>query len=148
MPAASAAFGYSIYAMAMTVGRFAGDGLVARLGSFTLLRVSAICVAAGLGSALVLRSHTAALIGFVFAGLGLANMVPILFRSAGRESRAGGAIASVATVGSFGFLIGPPIIRPLSRGVGLSHALTVVVAFGVMIALSARLQTKNKPSDF
>lgn len=144
VPAASAAFGYSIYAMAMTVGRFAGDGLVARLGSFTLLRVSAICVAAGLGSALVLRSHTAALVGFVFAGLGLANMVPVLFRSAGRESRAGGAIASVATVGSFGFLIGPPIIGALSRGVGLSHALTVVVAFGVMIALSARLADEKQ----
>ena len=89
--ASSAAFGYSIYAMAMTVGRFAGDGLVARLGSFTLLRASALFVATGLGVALTLRSHTAALAGFAFVGLGLANMVPILFRSAGREDRAGGA---------------------------------------------------------
>ncbi|SIN82580.1 Fucose permease [Singulisphaera sp. GP187] len=137
--APSAAFGYSVYAMAMTVGRFAGDGLVARLGSSALLRVSALFVAAGLGAALALRSYTAALTGFVFVGLGLANMVPILFRSAGREDRAGGAIASVATVGSFGFLIGPPIIGALSRVVGLSHALTVVVAFGVMIAACARL---------
>lgn len=137
--ASSAAFGYSAYAMAMTIGRFAGDGLVARIGSFTLLRASALSVASGLGVALTLKSHTAAIAGFVFAGLGLANMVPILFRSAGREERAGGAIASVATVGSFGFLIGPPLIGTLSRAVGLSHALTVVVAFGVMIAACARL---------
>ncbi|WP_406699914.1 MFS transporter [Singulisphaera sp. Ch08] len=137
--AASAAFGYSVYAMAMTVGRFSGDVLVARLGATALLRVSALFVAAGMGAALTFRSSAASLAGFVFMGLGLSNMIPIIFRSAGREDRAGGAIASVATVGSFGFLIGPPIIGLLSKAVGLSHALTVVVAFGLMIAACAQL---------
>jgi MFS family permease len=141
--ASSAALGYAGYALAMTVGRFAGDGLVARLGPATLLRASALFVAAGLGAALALRTYPAALIGFALVGLGLANMVPILFRSAGRDRGAGGAIASVSTVGYLGFLIGPPVIGALSEVVGLSLALAVVVAFGLAIAGSARFAAER-----
>jgi len=141
--ASSAAFGYSAYATAMTAGRFAGDRLVARLGAAALLRSSALLVAAGLGAALLLRTYPAALGGFALVGVGLANMIPVIYRSAGRDHGAGGAIASVATVGSLGFLIGPPVIGALSRAAGLSRALGVVVAFAVMIAACARFAAER-----
>ena len=136
--ASSAAFGYAGYALAMTVARFAGDRLVARFGTVNLLRGSAFLVAIGLGVAIAVRTYPVALAGFALVGLGLANMIPVLYRSAGQNHGGGGVIAFVATVGSLGFLIGPPIIGTLSRGIGLSLALTMVVGFAALIAASAR----------
>lgn len=135
----SAALGYAAYALAMTVGRFAGDLLVARLGPPALLRVSGFAVAAGLGLALAMQTYSAALVGFALVGAGLANAVPIIFRSAGHGGQAGAAIASVSTVGYLGFLTGPPVIGLLSRGIGLPQALAVVAMFGLAIALCSRI---------
>ena len=86
----AAAFGYATYALAMTAGRFAGDRLVAALGPSALLRASGLCVAAGLIAAVAVRTYPATLAGFAFAGLGLANAIPILFRSAGRGATPAG----------------------------------------------------------
>ncbi len=137
--ASAAALGYASYSLLMTVGRFAGDWLVARFGPAALLSTSGLSVALGLSFALALRSYPSALVGFAFIGFGLANMVPVLFRTAaGGDHGSGGAIAAVSTVGYLGFLTGPPIIGALSRVVGLSHALVIVVAFGLIIAGFAR----------
>lgn len=136
---ASAAFGFAVYMVAMTLARFSGDRLVAAFGPATLLRAGGLLVAAGLALALASRTFPAALVGFGLAGLGLANAVPVLFRSAGKERDAGGAIAAVSTVGYLGFLAGPPMIGMLSEALGLSVALLVVVAFGVLVSLGATI---------
>jgi Cof subfamily protein (haloacid dehalogenase superfamily) len=136
---ASAAFGFAIYMTAMTSARFAGDNLVATFGPAGLLRAGGLLVAVGLGGAILFRTFPAALVGFGLVGMGLANAVPVIFRSAGKEHDAGGAIAAVSTVGYLGFLAGPPMIGVMSEALGLPVALLAVVAFGVMIALGARI---------
>ena len=134
---ASAALGFSVYMTAMTLARFAGDRLVATFGPAGLLRAGGLLVAAGLGGALALRTFPAALVGFGLVGMGLANAVPVIFRSAGKEHDPGGAIAAVSTLGYLGFLAGPPMIGLLSEALGLPVALLVVVAFGLTVALGS-----------
>ena len=144
---ASAALGFTTYMTAMTVARFAGDRLVATFGPARLLWTGGLLVAVGLGGAIASRTFPAALIGFGLVGMGLANTVPVLFRSAGKEHDAGGAIAAVSTVGYLGFLAGPPMIGVLSKALGLPIALLAVVAFGVMIALGARIALGGRESE-
>jgi fucose permease len=136
--ASAAAIGFAAYSLAMMCGRFGGDRLVARLGSSRVLAVSGLSIAAGVGSALVSRSYPVAVAGFMLVGLGVANMVPILFRSAGRGVNAGASIASVSMVGYLGFLAGPPLIGMLSQAVGLATALSLVVFSGLAVAAGSR----------
>jgi len=134
----AAALGFAGYSSIMMCGRFAGDRLTGRLGSARLLAVSGASVALGLAFAIARRDYPSTVAGFGLVGFGVSNMVPILFRSAGRGADPGAAIASVSTVGYLGFLIGPPLIGALSGAVGLASALGVVVLFGLTIAASAR----------
>ncbi|WP_435010657.1 MFS transporter [Tundrisphaera lichenicola] len=134
---ASAALGYTIYMMAMTLTRFAGDRLSARFGPAGLLRMGGLLVAVGLGGAIGFRTFPAALVGFGLVGMGLANAVPVIFRSAGKEKDPGGAIATVSTIGYLGFLAGPPMIGVLSEVLGLPNSLLMVVVFGLTIAVGA-----------
>ncbi len=137
VPAASAALGFAAYMTAMTLTRFLGDRLIGRLGPAAVLKSGGLLVAIGLGGALLARSLPLAMTGFALAGIGLANAVPVIFRSAGTGHDPGGAIASVSTLGYLGFLAGPPVIGLLAEAVGLPFALLLVVAFGLTIAVAA-----------
>ncbi len=69
-------------------------------------------------------------------GLGLANIVPVLFTAAGKTPGVapGMGIAAVASVGYFGFLLGPPLIGFVARATSLTVGLGLVA---VLIALIA-----------
>ncbi|WP_165071727.1 MFS transporter [Paludisphaera rhizosphaerae] len=136
--ASAAAMGFAAYSLVMMCGRFAGDRFVAKLGPVGLLASSGLSVALGLGLAVLFRGYWPTVAGFAFVGLGVSNMVPILFRAAGRDGDSGAAIASVSIVGYLGFLVGPPLIGALSQYVGLASALSVVILFGLTIAAGAK----------
>ena len=134
-----AAAGYTAFALAMTISRFMGDYLRARMPAVTLLRLSGGLAAVGLGAALLIGHPVAALVGLACAGFGFANVVPVLFSAAGRVPGipAGTAIAAVASTGYLGFLAGPPVIGLLAQAFTLRAALVVVVTFAALIALLA-----------
>ena len=137
--AAFAAAGYAAFSVAMAAGRFGGDALRARTGAVPLVRVSAALAALGLGVALLVAQPVAALLGFACVGLGLANIVPILFTAAGRTPGVASevGIAAVASFGYFGFLIGPPLIGFVAQVTSLSWGLALVALFIAIIALLA-----------
>lgn len=137
--AAFAAAGYAAFSVAMAAGRFGGDALRARTGAVPLVRVSAALAALGLGVALLVAQPVAALLGFACVGLGLANIVPILFTAAGRTPGVASevGIAAVVSFGYFGFLIGPPLIGFVAQVTSLSWGLALVALFIAIIALLA-----------
>jgi fucose permease len=104
-----AAVGFAAFQLTMAAGRFAGDRLVERLGSKTVVRASGSMAAIGLGGALIVGSPIAAIIGCACVGLGLSNLIPMLFRAAAQIPgiSAGHGIAAVSTAGYCGFLAGP-----------------------------------------
>jgi fucose permease len=125
-----AALGYAAFSLTMAVGRFTGDALIASFGPVPFARASSLLAAAGLGTALLIGQPAVALIGFACVGLGLSNLIPILFSAAGRTPgmNAGTAIATVATTGYFGFLAGPALIGFTAELFTLPVALGLVVA--------------------
>lgn len=137
--AALAAAGYAAFSLTMTVGRLVGDRLVRHFRAVTLVRFSALLASVGLGLGLLIATPAAALIGFGCVGLGLANLIPILFGAAGRVPgvNPGTGIAAVSTAGYFGFLAGPPVIGLAAEVITLRGALFIVVLLIGLVALFA-----------
>jgi MFS family permease len=72
----------------------------------------------------------------MLAGIGIANIVPVIWGVAGRDTRmgAGPAISAMTTIGYCGFLTGPPVIGSLAVLVGLRQAMGVIVLAGIIVA--------------
>ncbi len=125
---ASLAAGSAVYggfSVAMVVGRLLGDRVVRRLGAALTLRLGAGLAALGLTVALAGAAPMPSAIGFALVGLGLSNIIPILFSTAARArpEAPGIGVSHAATVGYTGFLLGPPAIGALADHIGLRLAL-------------------------
>lgn len=136
-PASIAALGYAAFSGAMAAGRFGGDWLRGRLGANLTLQISAWMAGAAMLAALLAGQRWAAIAGFALVGLGLSNVIPVLFSAAARVPGASPAtgIAGVSGVGYLGFMIGPPLIGAIAQHHGLTTGLMVVVVFAVVVAL-------------
>lgn len=141
--AAVAAAGVVAFAVAMAFARLVGDRFVARFGFGGLARTGGLLTFVGMLLVLVPRSPVPSLVGFACVGAGCAAIVPALFRIAAAAPgiSSGAGIAAVATAGYTGGVINGPSIGFLARGVGLTGALGLVAAAGLVIALlGPRLQ--------
>lgn len=138
---AVAAAGFAAFSLMMAAGRFVGDRLSSVLGPPRLLRASGATAAIGLGAALLVGKPTSAIIGFGLVGLGIANVIPVVFSAAGRVSGVppATALAAVATTGYCGYLAGPPLIGLAAEATNLSLALGVLAAVCAVIAVSAKV---------
>jgi MFS family permease len=136
--AAGAAAGYAAFSIAMAVGRLLGDRSVRNLGTVRALRLGAGLTAFGIAFALAL-GQVGGIIGFALVGLGMANIVPVLFTAAGRVKATAPSVgvAMAATLGYAGFLAGPPIIGFIAEAVGLRLALAILVLAAVIVAALA-----------
>lgn len=138
--AGTAALAYASFSGAMAAGRFGGDAVRARFSSVPLLRASGWLAAAGMALALLVLHPEVALAGFALVGLGLSNVVPILFSSAAKVPSVTPAhgIAAVSSIGYLGMMAGPPVIGFIAESTSLATGLFTVVAFAACFALAAR----------
>jgi fucose permease len=146
--AALAALAYSFFTAGMTVGRLLGDAINHRIGPVALLRWGAVLTGVPLGAMLLIGQPAAALIGLFLVGLGVANGVPLMFSAAGRQpdTPPGPGIAAVSSMGSLGFLAGPPVIGVLADAVSLPWALaTLILGAVVVFGLARRATARTEP---
>jgi MFS family permease len=143
---ALAAAGYAAFSLTMTAGRVAGDVLSFRLGPVRLVRYGGWLAALGLAAAITLPFPAVALVGFAAVGAGFATIVPQIFTAAGTlpGTAPGPALATVSTMGYFGFLVGPPVIGFLAEVIGLRMALLAIVAACVVLAAGAASVQKHR----
>lgn len=141
--AALAALAYSFFTAGMTVGRVVGDRVNHRIGPVALLRWGALLTGVPLGAMLLIGEPATALIGLFLVGLGVANGVPLMFSAAGRQPdmAPGPGIAAVSSMGSLGFLAGPPVIGVLADAISLPWALATLILGGVVVLALARRAT-------
>lgn len=138
--AAFAAIGYAAFSIAMAVCRFAGDALIVRFGARRVMAAGGLWIAIGLLAAVIIPHPLAAAAGFALVGLGAANVVPVIFAAAARvpDLSGGAGVATAATIGYTGFLLGPPLIGAIASVTGLAAALGMLSLAGVCIAFGAR----------
>ena len=133
-----AAAGYAAFAAAMFGGRILGDAAVRRLGPVQVVAVGGGCGALGLLLAAAVATPWAAAAGFALLGLGLSNVVPVVFSAAGRRGATPAAgVAMAATAGYAGFLLGPPLIGGIAELAGLRLAIGLLAGLAAMLALLA-----------
>jgi fucose permease len=147
--AAVAALAFSFLTAGMTAGRLVGDWINSRLGPVAVLRGGALLTAVPLAAMLLIGAPAGALAGLFVIGLGVANGVPLMFSAAGRQpdTPPGPGIAAVSSLGSLGFLAGPPFIGVLADAVSLPWALaTLILGAIVVFALARRAAGRTLPS--
>ncbi|MGW8376050.1 MFS transporter [Streptomyces sp. ODS28] len=133
-----AAAGYSVFALAMTLGRLSGTALLERLGPSRTLITGGAMAAAGMLLGALGPNVGLVLTGFVITGLGLANVFPVAIARAGALAGPGG-VAAASTLGYGGILLGPVAIGFLADWFSLPLALTTVAALSAMAAAVAFL---------
>jgi fucose permease len=136
-----AAAAFAAFAAGMTIGRLAGDALNRRLGATRLLRGGSALAAIALGTVLLAGDPVVAMAGLVLVGIGVSNGVPLLFSAAGQGDVAvsGPSIAAVSSMGSIGFLVGPPFIGFAADATSLPLALaSLCLATGAVALLGGR----------
>ncbi|MFV9668475.1 MFS transporter [Pantoea sp. KXB25] len=140
MTPAYAGLGYAIFSVAMTLGRFSGDKIIARFGRYPVMLTGALTAAAGMSLAVWLPWPEIALLAFLLVGFGLSNTVPMLFNAAGnqRDMPANLAISAMTTLGYAGILSGPALIGFISQWISLSGAFLVIALLLLAVAASAR----------
>jgi fucose permease len=138
-PEATAALAPSFFSAAMAIGRLAGDRLIARVSAPTVARMCALVAGLGMTSIILAPAPVVVFGGLIGVGLGLSVLVPLVFGVAGRskDMHTGTAIAAVATVGYFAFLIGPPTIGLIAEQVTLRGAFILLVVLLGLIAVLA-----------
>ena len=143
-----AALAVATFTGSMALARLFGDRLTLTLGPSRLVSGGATLAAIGLGLALALATPWIAIAGFGLMGLGLAAVIPTLFRAAGSQpgipSSAG--IAAVSTMGYAGGLAGPPIIGTVAHVVTLRGSLAIILVMLAILAFAGS-RALSQPRD-
>jgi len=143
---AQAALGYAAFSASMVLIRLFGGLLVQRLGPVLTTRLSGMIAFIGLMLVTGTSNFPAALAGFALIGIGYAIVMPLVFTRAANDqtTRPGPAIASVATLGYGGMLLGPPLVGFIAQvtGLRLSFALLAILAL-VAVLLASNLRVDD-----
>lgn len=131
-----AGLGFAGFSALMAIGRFLGDSLILKHGAKYLMILCCSISVAGLGLTL-LNSEIMAIVGFSLAGLGYSVIVPILFS---RSAKVKGVtpskgIASVASAGYIGLLVGPVVIGFIANDISLGSGFIFLMALTALALL-------------
>ncbi len=127
--------GYFGFSAAMTVGRFNGDNLIAKLGSKKVVIGGGSLAALGFATVVIAPSVSIAILGYILVGCGCCCIVPVLFSASANipgVSTVEG-FAMVTTGGLIGFLTGPSLIGFISEKINLSAGFSLLI----LLALAA-----------
>ncbi len=140
-----AGWGFIAFNIAMTVTRLLGDRVVERLGHARAVMLGGITAGAGLAIASLSPDLTVALIGFALIGIGCANIVPVMYTLAGRQTTMPESVAipAVTTLGYAGILSGPAAIGFIAQAWSLTAAflITAIALVGAGV-VGARLRIR------
>jgi len=137
-PVAIAGYAFAAFSGTMALMRFFGDGLRDRFGDGRTFFVSALVAAVGFAIAGLSPTLPMVLAGFLVCGLGLANMVPIVFSAGGRFPGVEPAIG-IGIVTAFGYsgaLTAPAILGFIAEHTGLA---AIFAGFSVVLLATAGL---------
>jgi fucose permease len=144
-----AGFAFAAFSATMALVRFVGDGVRNRFGAVATLRASSLVAAGGMLLAGAAPNPTLAILAFAFAGLGIANMVPIAFSAAGNQpgSAPGVAISTVTVMGYSGILVAPSIIGFVAERTGFAPIFLALAALPLVVtALAGFARQADRPS--
>lgn len=144
---AVAGLAFAAFSGTMATMRFLGDHVRHRFGAVRTLRVSSIVAAAGMLLAGLASDPLTAIAAFAFAGLGVANIVPIAFSAAGNQSgiSTSAGMSVVTTMGYSGILVAPSVVGFIGERTGFSP---VFIAMSFLLVAVFLLGGLVRTADF
>ena len=143
----SAALGFTVFSVCMFSMRLMGDRISFKLGPSNAARYSGLVALTGSIILLISNSFLLLLLGFGFIGLGIAVIIPLAFSRAGNDKNIsqGTAIASIATLGYGGMLLGPLFLGLLAEitSIKTSFIILPIMAFFIF-SLSKHLSIDSE----
>lgn len=135
--------GFAGFSIAMAIGRLNGDALAPKIKPKVMVMTGALVAAAGFLLAISLPYKGTAIAGFTLVGFGYSCIVPILFSAAANVKGLSPAmgIASIASGGLIGFLLGPAVIGFIAEKSTLASGLSLVLVLSLLAVWAAY---KNK----
>lgn len=142
-----AGYGFVVFSLTMTLGRFLGDGLSAKLGA--IKTISFGCVIAVAAYLFILTANMyLSILGFGVLGLGISVLIPELFRLAGKTKNMNTsvAISVVSGIGFTGFLVGPVLLGFISTASNLvmSYVFLLLLVANAFLIIHFHLRAKFK----
>jgi len=124
---------FVIFSFAMFVSRMFADGLVDRYGAVSVCCIGGCLATAGIGMILLVPDFRIALMGFLLLGLGLAPVFPLGCARAANDSHVtpGQGLASVATLGYGGIMLGPAVIGFAAQHLGIFYGFSLILLCGL-----------------
>ncbi|QJP35483.1 MFS transporter [Nonlabens sp. Ci31] len=140
-----AGFGFVIFSLTMTIGRFLGDGVSKKIGSIKAISFGLIIAAIAYSLILVSNFYTS-ILGFGVLGLGISVIIPEVFRLAGKTKHMNTsvAISVVSGIGFTGFLVGPVLLGLISHWSNLmmSYVFLLLLIATAFVLVVFRLSRK------
>ncbi len=128
-----AGLGFIAFSLLMTLGRFFGDGISEKIGSFYII-IGGNAIAF-IGYLLIVSTNFYfSILGFGILGVGLSVVIPEIFRLAGNTKGvpASIGISIVSGIGFAGFMTGPILLGLISTWSSLILSF-IFLAFSIMI---------------
>ncbi len=140
-----AALAYVAFTTGMVIGRFFGDVIVVRLGSYAMLRAATVVAAIGVALATLVPLTASVFVGLLIAGLGVSLMFPQLYDNAARAARPGPALAGLTAGSRIALVIAPAVVGALANTdaftVGQAIAIVTIPAALALLLLTPRPST-------
>ncbi|MCB1439956.1 MAG: MFS transporter [Nitratireductor sp.] len=124
---------FGAFSLSMVIARFAGDWMRETFGDRRLMIASILISAFGMITASLSPTPVIAMAGFLLAGFGNANLVPIAFSTASniKGVPAGAGIATATMCGYSGVLAAPATLGWIGEHAGMSW---IFMTMGILIA--------------
>ncbi|MFI5908725.1 MFS transporter [Dactylosporangium sp. NPDC051541] len=144
----AAALAYTVFATAMTAGRFLGSTAVAYLGRATAVRGAAVLGLAGVTTTVLSPWPALTYTGSLLWAVGICLVFPAAVSAAAETPNPAEAIAAVTAIGYGSILVGPPLIGALADRTGLAPALLLLAVLPTAIfALAPVLRPQPHPAQ-
>jgi hypothetical protein len=128
----------------MLVTRWFGDRARTRFGARAILFHGSLLAGVSLAAALVLGGVVPGLLGYALVGVGIAIVSPCVYAAGARQGAV--ALASTMTLGSVGFLVGPPLIGSIAQASSLAWGVGVIAAGCLLLAWFSRRVRWDPPA--
>jgi predicted MFS family arabinose efflux permease len=141
-------FGYAGFSLAMTIGRFLGDWISKKMGSWKLLASGSLLSLFGFTLVLVPESYTS-IAGFTIVWFGFSVIVPEIYRIASniKGVKPKDGVSFIAASANIGFMFGPVFLGFLAELRTLHFSFVILsffVSLAFIISLSAHLSLSKK----
>lgn len=137
---------YILFNVGMVGGRFSGDFLMHKFGTFKILFRGGLISGIGLATGLLIGNIYGQIFAWFAIGAGISVVIPAVFSTSAtiaRERFAGRiapseAVAIVSGISYFGFLGAPPTIGFIAEVITLRWAMLIPAALAIFMAIGSR----------